>query len=116
MALSREERIERLVDGLVASGYGVAAGYDSSGQPLLLEIGDGRAFSLAVFSWAITHGGATRDPSEYRVQTTRPNAVPLLVEGRQSLVIHGKRGRSPVQPGQHPRRDPALHRFGQGLS
>jgi putative restriction endonuclease len=89
MALTPSELGRRLVDALAAATDAVTVETDLRRRPLLLSIQAGATSSaLRVFAWRIEHGGATRSPSEYRVQATRPRAQPFLVDdGRRTLLL-----------------------------
>lgn len=87
MVFPRQERIAILVEAFGEAGCRVTPGYDATARPLLLEIHHGRPHLYRIFSWGITHGGATRDPDEFRVQTTRSGAQPLLKEGQPTLLL-----------------------------
>jgi putative restriction endonuclease len=84
MAQTRKTRIERLLQGIESGGGRIAAGLRVQDQPMGVSV-DGDAFRI--FSWAISHGGKGRSPDEYRVQTTRPNNMPLLDPGGRTLLL-----------------------------
>jgi hypothetical protein len=81
-------QIRRLVEGLEAAGFRVALG-DPTARPVEIEIvKDDQAAVLRVFSWNVTPGGATRSPTERRVQATRPGNAPLYVpDGPPTLLL-----------------------------
>lgn len=89
MPLKPAEVALRLVDALAASTESLSVATDLRRRPLLLDARiAGVEMPLRVFIWRIEHGGATRSPNEYRVQTTRPRAQPLLAAGnRQTLLL-----------------------------
>jgi putative restriction endonuclease len=76
--------VRRLIAGIEESGCAVSPGFEPGEQPMELAL-DG--VSYRVFSWAITPGGRSRSEAEYRVQTTRPDDMPLLDPGRRSLLL-----------------------------
>jgi len=84
MTHNRTERIERLVQGIEEGGGTVAPGFAPEAQPMQVRI-DGESYR--VFSWEITHGGKSRHPDEYRVQTTRPGQAPFLDPAERTLLI-----------------------------
>jgi putative restriction endonuclease len=87
---TRAEQIERLVDGLIDSGYAVVNEYRASDRPASLEIvGKDDTATLRVFSWNVTSGGRGRAADEYRVQTTRPGGVPLFQPGAHINLVLG---------------------------
>src|SRR4051794_14794749 len=91
MALSREDRAERVLDALRASGFDVELESGLGDRPLRVAISTeaGRSL-LRVFGWAATPGGppGVRADTEYRVQTTRPGGVPFAVaEDSRTLLL-----------------------------
>jgi putative restriction endonuclease len=85
---TRAQQIERLIDGLVNSGFLVVNDFSPSDRPVSLTLLDreGGTSELRVFSWNVTSGGRNL-PGELRVQATRAGNVPLYVRGTRTLVL-----------------------------
>lgn len=103
----------------------ILAGFEDSGAQAQLTspirshprkfrvIESGRAYSVWIYIWTITHGGATRSPEEYRIQMTtvepplamNPNGPTLLMGWNPEHAVFGgfdiKRHADGFQPGSN---------------
>jgi putative restriction endonuclease len=88
------DQIARLIEGLASSGFTLLNDPRLADRPVTLALAsaDGQV-DLRVFCWNVTSGGRGRAADEYRVQTTRPNDVPLYVPGPVNLVLGYESGR-----------------------
>lgn len=112
VAQTREERGELVVAGLEAAGLHVLPGYDLGASPLILEL-EGPDAPLRIYSWRITHGGATRSPDEFRVQITGVPGSPEHGDDHTTLLLgfdetRGVFGAWDVRRHSSPGRSPSL--------
>jgi putative restriction endonuclease len=91
MTLSHKKLGDLLVLSLEKAGLRVDEQTGPDDRPLLLRVGGpDQIWDLRVFLWNITPGGpaGVRDPSEFRVQTTRPGNVAFAVDdGRYTILL-----------------------------
>jgi putative restriction endonuclease len=68
--LKRRQLNEKIVESVQMCGWNVLFGSRLSDLPLDIRIhNDDESITLKIYSWNLSHGGATRNADEYRIQT-----------------------------------------------